>query len=604
MKIMARAKRKQESGMALLLTLFALLLLSAIGLFLALSSDTETRIDANYGSNLHAYYAARSGLEEVRDRAKYQSAQGGIADLLPQNVAGDSGGVLYILNPAAGEVVDPTNARSLYFDDELCHDYNSGASAGTKCTKMPGIAGWSLPAQTSLTPSTGPLGYKWIRINMKTNRIAAPYFVDQTGTTAPLDTRVCWDGQTEQLSPGGTSPACDANGMQTVYILTSLAVTPSINGLNGSRKLLRFEVAAPSIRPPGAITIETMGATKASPVATLTSALTSGGIPLTAVDGRPHTLDGELSTTNQCSSVASVATNSTQASAQLQQALDAVRQGIVQTANASCKADGSGLGGNTCTPGLWWVRGTDLNPRFATDSTGGEGNFGVMAGGPSDGSQSLEAMTMTSSFTALNLASPQLYAVSASFAEHIPVVILPANATAPFVGNQGNQADAIIYQASQAQIVQNEIAAIHAFVATSTDQANYFSAPSTNLAMSYGTRSEPAVVVITGSGMKLQNTTLAGYGILVVPNGLEITNATLQWNGIVVVQGANGKFVIGAGANGFINGALLLQSGSAMNLQTSVAGANAFRLLYSCEAIDLAFASRPFKIVSASEVSF
>src|SRR5260221_12515888 len=98
MKMMARTKRGKESGMALLLTLFALLLLSAIGLFLALSSDTETRIDANYGSNLHAYYAARSGLEEVRDRAKYQSPQGGIAGLLRRNVAADLGGVLYILN--------------------------------------------------------------------------------------------------------------------------------------------------------------------------------------------------------------------------------------------------------------------------------------------------------------------------------------------------------------------------------------------------------------------------------------------------------------------------------------------------------------------------
>ncbi len=28
-------------------------------------------------------------------------------------------------------------------------------------------------------PTAVPLGYKWVRINMKTNRIAAPYFVDQ-----------------------------------------------------------------------------------------------------------------------------------------------------------------------------------------------------------------------------------------------------------------------------------------------------------------------------------------------------------------------------------------------------------------------------------------
>ncbi len=607
MKMMARTKRRKESGMALLLTLFALLLLSALGLFMALSSDTETRIDANYGSNLRAYYAARSGLEEVRDRVKYQSSLGGFADLLPQNVAGQSGGVLYILNPAAGETVDPTNSSNPYFDDELCHAYNSGIAAGTKCTTVPGVSGWNMPAQASLAPSDGPLGYKWIRINMKTNRIAAPYFVDQTGTTAPLDTRVCWDGQTEQLSPGGTSAACDANGMQTVYMLTSLAVVPSINGLNGSRKLLRFEVVAPSIRPPGAVTIETSGTPMASS-GTLKSMLTTGnGIPLTAIDGRPHTLDGTLATTNQCSSVASLATNSNQASTQLQQALDAVRQNIVQTANASCKADGSGLDANACTPALWWVRGTDSNPRFTTNNTSGNVNTGTSnteGALASDDSRSIDGMDTTSSYTTLNLAAPQLYAVTASYAPHLPAVTMPANATAPFIGNPGNQADAAIYQAAPAQIVQNEIAAVQAFVATSVDQANYFAVPSTNLAMTYGTRSAPAVVVVTGSGLKLQNTTLSGYGILVVPNGMEINNSTLQWNGIVVVQGTNGKFAIGAGANGFINGALLLQSGSAMNLQTNASGSNAFRLLYSCEAIDLAFSSRPFKVVAASEVSF
>ena len=88
-----------------------------------------------------------------------------------------------------------------------------------------------------------PLGYKWVRINMKTNRIAAPYFVDQTGDPTTLDTRVCWDGKTEQLSPGGANPKCDANGMLPVYMLTSLAMA------QGTRNLARAEVVGPSIRP-------------------------------------------------------------------------------------------------------------------------------------------------------------------------------------------------------------------------------------------------------------------------------------------------------------------------------------------------------------------
>src|SRR5262245_7588270 len=104
-KVVAKARARKERGMALLLTLFALLLLSGIGLFMVLSSNTEARIDANYGSSMRAYYAARSGLEEVRARVRYASpatlggSQGGLADLLPTDIAGNSNGVLYILNP-------------------------------------------------------------------------------------------------------------------------------------------------------------------------------------------------------------------------------------------------------------------------------------------------------------------------------------------------------------------------------------------------------------------------------------------------------------------------------------------------------------------------
>src|SRR6476660_1020843 len=147
-RVSHKASGQKERGMALLLALFALLLLSAIGLFMVLSSDTETRIDANYASSLRSYYAARSGLEEARDRIKYPSSSpGGLADLLPQDIAGNPNGVLYILNPAGGETVDPTDPTSSYFDDELCHAYNSGTPKGIKCATVPNVKNWQMPPQ-------------------------------------------------------------------------------------------------------------------------------------------------------------------------------------------------------------------------------------------------------------------------------------------------------------------------------------------------------------------------------------------------------------------------------------------------------------------------
>src|SRR5947209_20216749 len=90
-KIVSRMMKRDERGMALMLALFALLLLSGIGLCMVLSSNTETRIDSNYGGSLRSYYAAHSGLEEIRDRISYPSTSpnfpNGLADKLPIDIA-------------------------------------------------------------------------------------------------------------------------------------------------------------------------------------------------------------------------------------------------------------------------------------------------------------------------------------------------------------------------------------------------------------------------------------------------------------------------------------------------------------------------------------
>jgi len=617
----AKAIRTRERGAALLLTLFALLLLSAIGLFMVLSSDTETRIDNNYSGSLSMYYAARSGVEEVRDRLKYPWATnptgGGLADLLPQDVAGNPGGVLYVLNPGS-DVVDPTDVANRFFDTQLCHDYPSGVPIGTKCNAVPGTVGWNLPTQPAMVPSIGPLGYKWVRINIKTNGIG-PYPVD---AAAAIGARICWDGQTEQVTPGGVNPACDANGMQTVYMLTALAANPGPVGVSAS-KVVRSEVVAPAIRPAGAITSE----------APVTAAFFgASGIPGTAIDGRPHNLDRSLSTSGRCSAIAPVATDTNQSSLQMETALSYLRQNIVQTANASCNADGTAIGSSLCPPGLWWVRGTAVAPRFITSgggsgtsgTTGTTGTSGTSGGSGHDGhghddDEPTPTPTPTptpvptptvscdptnpSCYSNLNLAAPELRATAAFFAPQLPAVALEANPTAPFVGGTGNQVDTTVYQSASVTMPQNSIAALNAFISSNMNSPNYFAVSAASMALSYGTSSSPAIVVITDPNLKLTGAGLSGFGVLVVPSDFEI-NANLQWTGIVLVQGASGQFTIGPSASGYINGAVMLQSGASLNLQTTTAGAGDFRISYSCDAVDAAFASLPFKIVSTSETSF
>jgi hypothetical protein len=624
---------RRERGMALLLALFALLLLSGVGLFLVVSSNTETRIDANYGSGLRTYYAARSGLEEVRDRIKYASTStlspGGLADLLPQDIAGNAGGVLYILNPASGETVDPTDATSPYFDDDLCHQYNSGTPKGVKCTTLPPISNWRLGYQFSLAP-TGQLSYKWIRVTMKTNRSVLPSFcVDQDCSTAALDTRICWDGKTEQLSPGGATVPCDASGMQTVYMLTALAVTGGASGPNGGRKLLQVESVAPSIRPAGVLTAASMNVTTSSSTAVM---------PSLVIDGRAHHLDRTLvdrslwtpwtntpPPSNVCSDISALGTDT--GAAQMASVLDQMRKNIVNTANNSCTQSGSGMNGNICTPGLWWVRGTDSNTRFVTSTNSGSnsGSDGGSSGGSgSDGDHSGSSTTTCNAttpncYTYLNLSSPQLFGVSASNSTilpgnpgHVPTVTV-AGSGAPFVGGLGNQTDSTIYEPGATQTVADQVAAVQNLVKASVNQQNYFNVSSSMLASSYGSNNppnppNPVVVNFTDSTLTLQSgQSLTGFGVLVIPGALEINSgATFNWTGVVLISSASGHVTINPGASGFINGALLLTPGAVFNSPASSpsTGLPSFAIGYSCEAIDMAFSTQPFKIISASETSF
>jgi hypothetical protein len=646
-KIISRMAKRDEQGMALLVALFALLLLSGIGLCMVLASTTETHIDANYGGGLRSYYSARSGLEEVRDRISYSKSAAsptGLANFLPTAIAGNTGGVLYVLNPEGGETVDPTDLTSSYFDDQLCHDYNSGVTVrDSRCTAVPATTNWM--ATQYAAPSTAanpiPLGYKWVRINMKTNRIAAPYFVDQQGDPSTLDTRVCWDGETEQLSPGGASPACDANGMLPVYMLTSLAMA------QGTRNLVRAEVVGPSIRPPGVITLDVGSSTSATPITTafnVPGAPSTAVIPATSIDGRVHNADGSLAptlnadgspATLSCSRVAPLASNSSQGTASLQSGLNSLRQAIVLAANTVCDSGGNTVASyppGSCTAPLAWVRGTGALPQFTTaagsptptptpspmpapsptpvpisSSNSGSDNSGhghddhnpTPTPTPTPSPTPTPAPTPVptgdcstatqSCYTNLDLSSPMLNSL--------------------FAGNPGNSGDPAVYQAQSPKIVVNENQAVLDYIlARRASGTNYYELASTSLnpAQIYGSRTQPAVLVITDTSLKLLTTTLTGFGILQVPNDFEISSS-LQWTGIVMVRSSvsspTGQFTINPGATGFINGALMLQAGSQFGVTTSSAGAS-FKITYSCDAIDAAMGSRPLKVVSQTESSY
>jgi len=61
-------RTRSESGIALLIAIFVLLLISAIAISLVVSSGTESSLAGNYRTTLSASFAAGAGIEEARGR--------------------------------------------------------------------------------------------------------------------------------------------------------------------------------------------------------------------------------------------------------------------------------------------------------------------------------------------------------------------------------------------------------------------------------------------------------------------------------------------------------------------------------------------------------
>jgi hypothetical protein len=158
-------KLRPEAGAAMLIAIFALLLISVIAIALIVSSGTESALASNYRTSTSAYYAALAGLEEARGRLLWRNpnyvnnavpgfllASGEPSLTLPQ--------VLYILNPAGGEVVDPTDLSSTnpYADNEYSQEFGIPITAANVQTinSISGTGGVPGPA------------FKWVRVTPAT----------------------------------------------------------------------------------------------------------------------------------------------------------------------------------------------------------------------------------------------------------------------------------------------------------------------------------------------------------------------------------------------------------------------------------------------------
>ncbi len=223
-----RAKQA-EKGIALLISIFILLLISVVAIALIVSSGTETALAGNYRSSTGVYYAALSGLEEARARLlsknpdAFKTTDSG-SFLPPPGTALNMGDTYYLINPVGGEAITPWDSSSTYPDKQFNAEFlASGFSAPTNPSPKASSVWNRNPLLALGLP--GPL-YKWVRINAVSERSLG---LD----VAPYDTMI----DPTLIYYDGTNLNDTGSGSQVLEI-TSLAVLP-----NGSQKLLQYLVA-------------------------------------------------------------------------------------------------------------------------------------------------------------------------------------------------------------------------------------------------------------------------------------------------------------------------------------------------------------------------
>ncbi|MGC1482590.1 MAG: hypothetical protein WA789_02250 [Candidatus Acidiferrum sp.] len=246
MKEDRKTRRRSEQGIALLIAIFVLLLVSVVAIALLVSSGTETALGANYRSSSTVYYAALAGLEEARGR------------LLPQNpnyfnnvdpsavpTPFPLGQTTYVTNRLTGESVVPWDSSNQYYDNEYQSEFGVPASSAS-WHGVPSV--WDNNAQGI----PGPL-FKWVRINAVTDTALRTEINYSTGYHP--NTAVYYDPANIDYN-GNSWPSMVVGPTATarqVLEITAFAALP-----NGSKKILQYLVTpvGQSLSFPAALTLD------------------------------------------------------------------------------------------------------------------------------------------------------------------------------------------------------------------------------------------------------------------------------------------------------------------------------------------------------------
>jgi hypothetical protein len=244
MKRDRKTRRRSQDGIALLIAIFVLLLISVVAIALLVSSGTETALGANYRTSSTVYYSAIAGLEEARGRLLPKNPNYFGASVISPSTTFPLGQTVYVINRLPGDNIAPWDSSNTYYDNEYQTEFGVQASS----------ASWQSVYSVwdnNIQGIPGPI-FKWVRINAATEQ---SLFL-QVNASGSYDNTTPIYYDPFHLHSGNPWPSLVVGPTPTA--VQALEVTAMAELPGGSKKILQYLVAPISVNLtfPAALTLD------------------------------------------------------------------------------------------------------------------------------------------------------------------------------------------------------------------------------------------------------------------------------------------------------------------------------------------------------------
>jgi Tfp pilus assembly protein PilX len=240
-------RRQEERGIALMVSMFALLILTLIGLAMLTRATTEVLINDNFKRSKSTFLAAEAGTEEARFRLTPAAAGFRINNLFPDDGT-ESTKVVYIRANTSIVPIDQSSSNR-YRDSEYA-TIQTRNSSGSQTSTTSTLYGNAPTYLTSII--TGTVPYSWVKITRKTETLAGQN-VDSLSTNqnfpvffGPLDI----NGKISQYVRDPVNALThNSDYSNPVYLITTM----SLDATGAQRKIQTELVVMPPVEANAAV---------------------------------------------------------------------------------------------------------------------------------------------------------------------------------------------------------------------------------------------------------------------------------------------------------------------------------------------------------------